>query len=40
MVDFNLNITKKEDFLKYFDTLCGLIKLDLENEEPSSLEEH
>ena len=40
MVDFNLNITKREDFIYYFDTLCGLIKLDLENDEPSSPEEH
>ncbi len=40
MVDFNLNITKKEDFIYYFDTLCGLIKLDLANDKPSSPEEH
>jgi len=30
MVDFDLNVRSELDFKSYFDTLCSLIKLDLE----------
>ena len=39
MVEFNLNIRKYQDFEDYFNTLCSLIKLDLEKGKTNSEEQ-